>query len=115
MVRGVMSDIIAHGRVIRGWIGIVPEDITDEQAAQLGLAQGGVLNANLYVGSPAQEAGLEPGDLLLAIGGAPLHSAQDALARIANEKPGAELAIKVLRGHRTLETKARVSERPRTS
>ena len=115
MVRGVMSDIIAHGRVIRGWIGIVPEDITDEQAAQLGLAQGGVLNANLYVGSPAQEAGLEPGDLLLAIGGAPLHSAQDALARIANEKPGADLAIKVLRGHRTLETKARVSERPRTS
>jgi serine protease DegS len=115
MVRGVMSDIIAHGRVIRGWIGIVPEDITDEQAAQLGLAQGGVLNANLYVGSPAQEAGLEPGDLLLAIGGTPLHSAQDALARIANEKPGAELAIKVLRGHRTLETKARVSERPRTS
>jgi serine protease DegS len=115
MVRGVMSDIIAHGRVIRGWIGIVPEDITDEQAGQLGLAQGGVLIANLYVGSPGQQAGLEPGDLLLAIGNAPLHSAQDALARIANEKPGAVLAIKVLRGKRTLETKAHVSERPRTS
>jgi serine protease DegS len=115
MVRGVMSDIIAHGRVIRGWIGIVPEDITEEQAGQLGLAQGGVLIANLYVGSPGQQAGLEPGDLLLAIGNAPLHSAQDALARIANEKPGAVLAIKVLRGKRTLETKAHVSERPRTS
>src|SRR6185312_8692801 len=37
MVRGVLSDIIAHGRVIRGWIGIVPEDASDEQAAQLGL------------------------------------------------------------------------------
>lgn len=115
MVRGVLSDIIDHGRVIRGWIGIVPEDITDEQAAQLGLAQGGVLLANLYVSSPAQDAGLEPGDILLAIAGAPLHSAQEALARIANEKPGAVLAIKVLRGHRTLETKAHVSERPRTS
>ena len=115
MVRGVMSDIIAHGRVIRGWIGIVPEDITDEQAAQLGLAQGGVLVANLYVGSPAQEAGLQPGDLLLAMGGAPLHSAQDGLARIANEKPGSVLAIKVLRGRKTLEMKAHVSERPRTS
>src|SRR5581483_8262160 len=56
MVRGVLSDIIAHGRVIRGWIGIVPEDVTDEQAAQLGLAEGGVLIANLYVGSPGQEA-----------------------------------------------------------
>jgi S1-C subfamily serine protease len=49
------------------------------------------------------------------MGGAPLHSAQDALARIANEKPGVVLAIKVLRGRKTLEMKATVSERPRTS
>ena len=115
MVRGVLSDIIAHGRVIRGWIGILPQDITDEQAAQLGLAQGGVLLANLYVGSPAQQAGLQPGDLLLSIGGSTLNSAQDALARIANVKPGSMLAIKVLRGRRSLEVKAHVSERPRTS
>jgi serine protease DegS len=115
MVRGVLSDIIAHGRVIRGWIGIVPEDITDEQAAQSGLAQGGVLLAYLYVNSPAEEAGLQPGDLLLDIDGTPLHSAQDALARVAKEKPGAVLAIKVLRGRRTLEAKAHVSERPHTS
>jgi len=115
MVRGVLSDIIAHGRVIRGWIGIVPEDVSDEQAARLGLAQGGILIANLYVGSPGQDAGLQPGDLMLAIGGTTLHSAQDALARIANEKPGAVLAIKVLRGRRTLDVKAHVSERPRTT
>ena len=115
MVRGVLSDIIAHGRVIRGWIGIVPEDVSDEQAAQLGLAQGGVLLANLYVGSPAQQAGLQPGDLLLAISGTTLSSSQDALARIANTKPGSPLTIKVLRGRRTVEVKARVSERPRTS
>jgi len=115
MVRGVLSDIIAHGRVIRGWIGIVPEDASDEQAAQLGLVQGGVLIANLYVGSPAQQAGLAPGDLLLSINGATLNSAQDALARIANAKPGSVLAIKVLRGRRTLDIKAHVSERPRTS
>jgi serine protease DegS len=115
MVRGVLSDIIAHGRVIRGWIGIVPEDASDEQAAQLGLARGGVVLANLYVGSPAQQAGLAPGDLLLSINDATLNSAQDALARIANAKPGAVLAIRVLRGRRTLEVKAHVSERPRTS
>ncbi len=115
MVRGVLSDIIAHGRVIRGWIGIVPEDISDEQAAQLGVAQGGVLVASLYVGSPGQQAGLQPGDLLLAVDGTALNSAQDALARIANTKPGSVLTIKVLRGRRNLELKAHVSERPRTS
>lgn len=114
MVRGVLSDIIAHGRVIRGWIGILPEDVTDEQAAQLGLAQGGVLIANLYVNSPAQEAGLQPGDLIQTIGGTDLRSAQDALARIANEKPGTTISIKVLRGRRAVDVKAHVSERPRT-
>ena len=113
MVRGVLSDIIAHGRVIRGWIGIVPEDVSDEQAAQLGLAQGGVLLANFYLNSPAQQAGLQPGDLLLAINNATLSSSQDALARIANTKPGSVVTIKVLRGRRTAEIKARVSERPR--
>jgi serine peptidase DegS len=115
MVRGVLSDIIAHGRVIRGWIGIVPEDVSEEQAAQLGLAQGGVLLANFYLSSPAQQAGLQPGDLLLAINGTTLSSSQDALARIANTKPGSVVTIKVLRGRRTMEIKARVSERPRAS
>ncbi len=62
MVRGVMADIIAHGRVIRGWIGIVPQDLSEEQAQQWGLAQAAVLIDNLYVGSPAQQAGLQPGD-----------------------------------------------------
>jgi serine protease DegS len=115
MVRGVLSDIIAHGRVIRGWIGIIPQDITDEQAAQFGLSQGGVVVDRLYVGSPGQQAGLQPGDLLLSIDGTTLNSAQDALARIASAKPGAVLAMKVLRGRRTFEVKARVSERPPAS
>ena len=98
MVRGVLSDIIAHGRVVRGWIGIVPEDLSDEQAHQLGLAQGGVVIANLYVGSPAQQAGLQPGDLLLAIDGAAPAGAQDALGRIASRKPGSTIALRCLRG-----------------
>ncbi len=114
MVRGVLSDIISHGRVIRGWIGIVPEDMSDEQATRLGLAHGGILLANLYVGSPGQQAGLRPGDLITAVDGSPVHSAQDTLARVAMHKPGSTLAIQVLRGNKTLEVKAAVSERPRT-
>src|SRR5204862_7657998 len=65
MVRGVLSEIIAHGRVIRGWIGIVPQDVPEEQARQFGLPQPGVLIEQLYLGSPALQAGLRPGDLLL--------------------------------------------------
>ena len=113
MVRGVLSDIIANGRVIRGWIGILPQDITEEQARQLGLPQGGVVLDRLYIGSPAQQAGLHPGDLLLAVDGVAVHSAQDTLASIAAHKPGSTLAVKILRGSKTLEIKAAVTEQPR--
>jgi serine peptidase DegS len=114
MVRGVMSDIIAHGRVIRGWMGIVPEDLSDEQAQQLGLAQGGVVVANLYVGSPAQQAGLQLGDLLTSIDGATPASAQDALRHIALQKPGSVITLRGVRGRRPFVVQARVGERPRT-
>jgi serine peptidase DegS len=114
MVRGVMDEIIAHGRVIRGWIGIIPEDLSQEQAEQLRLAQSGVVIGNLYVGSPAQKAGLLPGDLLLAIDGVPPHSAQDALGRIAGRKPGSTTRVRALRAGRTFEVEALVGERPRS-
>ena len=113
MVRGVMDEIIAHGRVIRGWIGIIPEDLSQEQAEQLRLAQSGVLIGNLYVGSPAQKAGLLPGDLLLAIDGVAPHSAQDALGRIAGHKPGSTARVRALRGGKSFEVEALVGERPR--
>jgi Do/DeqQ family serine protease len=113
LVRGVLDEIVAHGHVIRGWIGIVPEDITDAQASQLGLPRGGVLVSNLYVGSPAQQAGLEPGDILVAIDGAPLRSAQEALANIASRPPGTVVTIRALRGRQSIDAHARVSEPPR--
>ncbi len=114
MVRGVMDEIIAHGRVIRGWIGIIPEDLSQEQAEQQRLAQSGVVIGNLYVGSPAQRAGLLPGDMLLAIDGITPHSAQDALGRIAGHKPGTTTRVRALRGGRTFEVQAQVGERPRS-
>ncbi|HUA89161.1 MAG TPA: trypsin-like peptidase domain-containing protein [Steroidobacteraceae bacterium] len=113
MVRGVLGEIIAHGRVTRGWIGIVPEDLSDEQAQQLGYPSGGVLIDNLYIGSPAHQAGLRPQDLLISIDGEPLHSALDALGRIATRKPGTTLVLRGLRGGRSFEIRVQVGERPR--
>ena len=110
LVRGVLHDIIKYGRVIRGWIGIVPEDISDTQAQQLGLAHGGVVIA--YVGSPGQQAGLEPGDLLLALNGARVTSAGGARAVIASCKPGSMLTVRYQRGTRQFTVKVKVAEQP---
>jgi len=115
MVRGVLQDIIKYGRVIRGWIGIVPEDVSDTEARQLGLARGGVVVANLYAESPGQAAGLRPGDLLLAIDGVPVTSAEEARARIATCKPGSTLTLHDQRGSGQFDVKVRVVERPRTT
>ena len=112
LVRGVVHDIIKYGHVIRGWIGIIPEDISQAQAAQLGLARGGVVIANLIIGSPGLQAGLRPGDLLLAINGRPVSSAEDARARIANCKPGSTLSVRALRGDRRFQVSVEVKQRP---
>ncbi len=112
MVRGVLHDIIKYGKVIRGWIGIVPEDISEQQARQVGLAHGGVVIAYVYEGSPAEQVGLKPGDLLLELDGKPVQSAEQARVEIAARKPGSTLKVQVLRGTSKLNLTLPVKQRP---
>jgi Do/DeqQ family serine protease len=112
IVRAVVHDIIKYGKVIRGWIGIVPQDISNTEARQVGLARGGVVIANMYVDSPAQRAGLKAGDLLLELDGKPVHSAEAVRMEIASCKPGSTLAVRVLRGTRTLNVAVQVKQQP---
>ena len=115
LARGVMQGILDHGRVIRGWSGILPEDVDDQQAQQLGLARGGVVVTNMYRDSPAAKAGLRLGDIVLAIDGHPVHSAQDTLAQIAAKTPGSTARLRILRGASELELTLAVTERPKTA
>jgi serine protease DegS len=112
LARGVMKDILDHGRVIRGWIGILPEDVDDEQAKQLGLPRGGVVITNMYRASPAVDAQLRIGDIVMSIDGKPVRSARDTLAQIAAKKPGGKISVHLLRGRSELDSKVNVTERP---
>jgi serine protease DegS len=112
LARGVMKEILDHGRVIRGWIGILPEDVDDEQARQLGLARGGVVITNMYRGSPAVDASLRIGDIITEVEGHTVHSAQDTLEQIAIRKPGTNLRLRMLRGRSEVSTIVHVTERP---
>jgi len=112
LVRGVMHDILDHGRVVRGWTGIIPEDYSAELAAQSGLARGGVVITNLYRDSPAVAAGLQLGDILLAVNDHEVATAQDALKQLATQKPGGEVKLRVQRGTTVAEVKCKVIERP---
>ncbi|MCC7199101.1 MAG: trypsin-like peptidase domain-containing protein [Gammaproteobacteria bacterium] len=119
LVRGVVDEILAKGRVARGWVGVVPQDIPAEHARQFGFPVGAVVVAGLYVGSPALEAGMQRGDIITEIDGQSVRGAQDALARIAQLRPGQTTRITWLRGPPFNETpqaitvKMLVAERPR--
>jgi len=114
LARGVMDEILDHGRVIRGWTGIVPEDVAVEQAQQLGLPRGGVVITNLYRSSPAVDASVHIGDVITKVDGRDVRSAQDALAQIAAKKPGSHVQLHLLRGRSELDTTVAVTERPQS-
>jgi serine peptidase DegS len=112
LARGVMQEILDHGRVIRGWTGIVPEDFTAEQAAQLGLPRGGIVIYSIYNSSPAAAAGVQVGDIILAIDGAEVPNAQEVLKQLAMHKPGSTVRLKLQRGQQMAEITCKVVERP---
>jgi Do/DeqQ family serine protease len=111
LVRGVMDEILKHGKVVRGWFGILPQDLSEDDAQQLGVREGVVL-ANLYLDSPAYKAGLRPGDVILSLNEKPVRSAQESLAMIAALRPGATLKVSGVRDGARFEISSKVIERP---
>jgi serine protease DegS len=112
LVRGVMEQILKVGRVVRGWLGFVPEDVSDEQAAQLGIAAGGgVTVVNIYLDSSAYRAGVRPGDLITGLGGKPVLNSQDLVSRLAALRPGAFVDLEGRHVREPYKLKIEVQER----
>jgi serine protease DegS len=97
LVRGVVEAILKDGRVIRGWIGVVPSDIAPEAIEQSGLPEGSVLVRLVYRNSPADAQGIRQGDVITQVNGKPLRGAQDLLASIALLKPGQPVRLRLWR------------------
>jgi serine protease DegS len=115
LVRGVTEQILSKGHVVRGWLGFMPQDLSPEQSAQLGIgADGGVTVVNIFVKSPAFEAGVRPGDLVTGLNGEAVRSAQDLVSRVAALAPGdtVELDGRHARQHQPFTLKIEVIERP---
>ncbi len=113
LVRQVMTDLIKSGRVMRGYLGVEPEDITPEAADLLKLARAeGVVLKGVQRTSPAGRAGLEPGDVILTINGQKVGSSRTMLNQIAQLPPGSSANVRVLRAGKELEVPVTVGERP---
>ena len=113
LARDVMAQLIEHGRVIRGWLGITGQDLSRALAESLDMPfRPGILVSGVLEGGPADRAGLVPGDLIVRIDRQPIDGAQDMLRKIAAKAPGSALAVTVQRADALLELVAVVDERP---
>ncbi|WP_241232859.1 DegQ family serine endoprotease [Paracoccus haematequi] len=115
MAISVMEQLIQHGEVHRGLLGVTIQELTPELVDAMGLENGnrrGVVIASIEPDSPAEEAGLEVGDVVIATDGRPLRNAADLRNRIGMLSVGDELVLSVLRGDESLDLTARIGEQP---
>jgi serine protease DegS len=113
MVRGVMDQILEHGRVRRGWLGVSSEEMPRSAAAALGIDPPAALRiSNVDPHGPAALVGLRTDDVVTHLNGQPIINAQEALNRVAAMAPGSILDIRARRGKERLDLRATLQERP---
>ena len=111
--RSIMEQIIQNGTVTRGWIGVEAQEITPELAESFGLPDiEGALIAGVVRGSPADLAGVRPGDVLLAVAGKVVKNPQTMLDLIAALKPDERAGFRLRRDKNIIELQVKIGKRP---
>ena len=111
--RSIMEQIIRTGSVTRGWIGVEAQEITAELAESFGLpGTEGSLIAGVVRGSPADTAGIRPGDVLLSVDGKAVKDPQVMLDLIAALTPEEKAAFRLRRDKAIVELQVRIGKRP---
>ncbi len=113
LARGVMTEIIENGRVVRGWLGVKAQVLTPQIAESLGLEDArGALIAGVAKDGPADRAGIRPGDVITVLDGVPVEDAVSAMNNIARRKPGEDIEIEGIHRGEAFKTQAKITERP---
>ncbi|AUX27543.1 serine protease [Sorangium cellulosum] len=114
LARAVMEQILEHGRVIRGALGVAIQDASPPLVEALGLPKDtrGAVVSDVAEGSAAEEAGLRRGDVIVAMNGEHLVDGRDLRMRVAETKPGTRVTLRVLRDGKSLELAATLDELP---
>ena len=96
--KALMPELEEHGYVIRGWLGVSIQNLTQDLATSLGSAEaGGALVADVVAGSPAEQAGLRRGDVILSYNGQEVKESSDLPSLVAETTVGNTVAVEVSR------------------
>ena len=111
MAHNVMEQIVEHGKVVRGQLGVTIQSVDADMAKAFGLNQGGgALLSDVTVGSPAAKAGIERGDIILALNGQAVSGPEDLSVHISEMAPGSTVHLKIARNGQTREVAVTLSE-----
>ena len=109
----VADQLRDKGRVSRGWLGVLIQDVTRELAESFGMAKPeGALVAGVLEGSPAEGAGFEVGDILLSFDGHRVERSSDLPPIVGRTRVGREVAVEILRGGQSMTLKVTTDELP---
>lgn len=109
----IVAQLADQGRVVRGFLGLTPQQITENHASVLSLSSTrGVLVADVSPRSAAATAGIRRYDVLTEIAGQPVADSDDFRRKIAATAPGTEVVLRGLRNGNPVEFRAEVRERP---
>ncbi|HKB92308.1 MAG TPA: DegQ family serine endoprotease [Opitutaceae bacterium] len=114
LARNVMEQLAAHGKVIRGFLGVSIQDVTPELAQEFKIDQhSGALIAEVTPNSPAAKAGLKSGDIITKIADKPVHDGRHLKLEVANLAPGTKVPAEVLRDGHTTKVTINIGDQPK--
>lgn len=111
LAKWIAEQLIAKGKVIRGWLGVVIQEVTPDMAEAVGVKEG-VIIAQVMPSSPAEKAGLKVGDVVIAIDGEKVSSVRDLQLRVMRTSPGKEITLTVIRNGKEENIKVKVEAMP---
>jgi len=112
IAKKVSSDLIAYGKVRRGYIGVRIETVDARVAKAVGLdTPKGAFVVSVNPGSGGEEAGVQSGDVILSVDGRQVNSSNELQGFIGNRAPGESVALKVYRNKKTLDIRVKLKPR----
>lgn len=109
----VMQEIIASGKVTRGWLGVEGAEVINQVDPNTGKPSfRGVMIVGVFVDSPADKAGVHAGDIIVAINDEPVQKVKNVLRNISSHKPGDKVKLSLLRDGGVIDLSMVTAERP---
>jgi len=116
MARGIMEQILKTGKVSRGYLGIMIQPVTPDLAKAFRLpSSDGALIGDVTADSPGAKAGLQKGDVVVAVNGQPVTDAQDLRLRVSQLTPGTTVRLDAIRDGQKRQLTATLVELPETA